>query len=136
MNLSSLCGVTVEFGPRGFPLLDLLDDWAARVLKLYTDARERALFDDPKTWGVHDFIGSLYLRDAIERGIKSVTGSDGSVTITTLAAIDALLRSFTVDDDRQILRHLEPDAPREPWWWRRLPATGPIAMEVARIDLY
>ena len=127
MKLSEAAQLSVAFGPGERTLLDLIDGWCGHVMKLTHDASEVA--EDP--WTVHDFIASLYLRDAVERGI--VSGESGNVSISAVEAADEVFRSITIEDQDSLLARCDPDVPGSPWWWRRVPARGPIAVEIQQI---
>ena len=131
MMLSDARDVLVEFGPGRVPLVDLIDDWAGRVLKLFYDSREtdRDVFHE---WGADDLVGALYLRDAVDRGLATLRARHLSGDIAAVRAIDELFRSMTIEDDRG-LTVVEPDAPLSPWWWKRVPSRGPVVVEIEEI---
>ena len=110
----------VDTGERELPLLTVVDSWARHVLRL---AEESKGVETRDSWVSHDYVGALYVRDEIERGLS------GEIN-PTVAAIDELLRGFTRPDEFGELRILGYEVPSEPWWWQRVPSTGPIADEL------
>lgn len=134
MKLKDALGAQVEFGPATQSLLDLIDAWAGRVLKLLSDTAPGVDPNDGATWTIHDLIGALYLRDAIERGLHKLMEIAGSTAeLATVTAIDELFSTFTLDDERGVVHLVDTEAPNSPWWWRRLPMAGPIAAEAREI---
>jgi hypothetical protein len=128
MRLSETAQVFVAFGASERTLLDLIDGWCGHVMKLADDLLEEAT-EDP--WTVHDFIASLYIRDAVQRGMEY--GDMRNVTISAVAAADEVLRSITIEDQQGLLASCDPDVPATPWWWGRVPARGPIDAEIRQI---
>jgi len=130
MRSADLISVNVqyEYG-RTSRLLDLVDAWASHVLRLFRESQPSFAGED--AWGVHDFIAALYIRDRIDRGLDAFASDDGAPP--TLIVSDELFRSFTTEDSREKLQAVVRDAPREPWWWRRLPTTGPVVTELDAI---
>jgi hypothetical protein len=135
MRLIDASTIRVEFSQRPQPLLDLVDAWAGRVLKPLSDTDPGVNPNDAATWTVHDLVGALYLRDAVERGVRKLSESHANARaeIAVVTAVDELFRMFTVDDERGIIHLVDPGAPSEPWWWHRLPAVGPVAGEADTI---
>jgi hypothetical protein len=135
MRLRDASMILVEFGQGLQPLLDLVDAWAGRVLKLLSDTDPAVNPNDAATWTIHDLVGALYLRDAVERGVRELSESQRNTGpgIAAVTAVDELFKSFTVFDKRGVIRLVDPGAPNESWWWHRLPATGPVASEADTI---
>src|SRR6476620_12456957 len=72
MTLSDdLDGIFLDIGPHRIRLIDAINDWADRVLKLLFDSREQSLKSTGSVWSLYDLIASLIRRDAIERTINS-----------------------------------------------------------------
>jgi hypothetical protein len=107
--------------------LDLIDSWSAHVVRfaLESGASEPSGTD----WGVHDYIAALYIRDQVRLCVHQVTPTKEDAPFTVQAA-DELLRSFTVPDIDERLRHVANDVPRSPWWWGRIPSSGPVARDL------
>lgn len=105
----------------------MIDSWSAQVLRLFRES------DDPPApaddaWGAHDFVGALYARDRIGRGIDEA-GVD-SQAVPPLAIADEMFRMFTVADEDELLSEVGLPIPRDPWYWRRIPRTGPVPRDL------
>ncbi len=128
VDLLKTAEVRISLGNGREPsLLELVDGWTGHVLRLYLE-RETTLTASPSAWGVHDFIAALYVRDGVERGLAML--SDEAVHIAAVDVADELLRSFTALDVDGLLQRFQPDLPTQPWWWKRVPALGPVAEEL------
>lgn len=113
------------------PLINLVDDWCARVLKLADDAGGDV--DAPSAWTLDDLTGAYILRDAIEDALEATRKPGDDVPLPTIAAADALLRSFC-RDDRHVLESREPEYVGTGWWWGLIPRTGPVAAEASNLQ--
>jgi ribonuclease HI len=110
-------------------LLDLVDSWASHVCRFVKEASVSGLVTGSRHWGADDWIGALYIRDHLERVLERL-GIGG--TLATVEVTDELFRRFTVTDVSGALRLSGiDDLPHEPWWWLRVPTTGPVAYELA-----
>ena len=133
MRSSELATITIA-SPEGrtTELLDLVDAWAGHVMRLSVEAHQDSdSLEFP--WGVHDFIAALYIRDRVEHGIRQRSLSSNADIPPTVAVADELFRSFTLEDRQGTLQSVAQDAPTDPWWWRRLPKTGPVIAELHAI---
>jgi hypothetical protein len=124
MDLTDMQARSVMFGPDEIPLLGLVDSWARHVLRLANESKEPESVD---TWIAHDYLAALYIRDAVERGLLGETNPAVQVT-------DALLLTFTQTDEFGLLKLLDDEVPRDPWWWRQVPSAGPIADELQALQ--
>jgi hypothetical protein len=109
-------------------LLELVDDWADRVLRLEEKAQSAAFDTDLK--GIRQFVAALKVRDRLEEALAANTR--GSSAPALVRAVDALYRAYTLKDDHKVLSKLDEAAPTQPWWWERIPAEGPLAAEFSR----
>lgn len=107
-------------------LLELLNDWAGRVLKLEESAQPAA---GDELAGIKEFVASLLLRDRLEQAIADEAESSVPALVK---AVDALYSAYTLRDDHKVLSRMDSGAPTEPWWWGRIPAGGPLAAEFSR----
>lgn len=107
-------------------LLELLNDWAGRVLKLEESAQPAA---GDELAGIKEFVASLLLRDRLEQAIADEAESSVPALVK---AVDALYSAYTLRDDHKVLSKMDSGAPTEPWWWGRIPAGGPLAAEFSR----
>lgn len=107
---------------------DRIENWGAHVLRI---CREADLVDLHDPWGVHDFVAALYIRDAVERGLSSVSWEGEPPAL--VGAVDDLLRSASEPVPEGSLSIVHPDVPRMPWWWQLQPRRGPIREELDSI---
>jgi hypothetical protein len=135
MTLALLIEVEARYGGKAWPVLELIDAWAARVLKLLNDIDAGLTTADAEAWSIHDLIGSFYLRDSIENSLSSVKGVAAGRRVASLEAVDRLFRGMTTEDAYGIVRLVEQDGPGDGWWWNRVPSAGPIADEIREIVL-
>lgn len=127
MDLKELSTTSVKL-PDGqeSSLLELLDRWAGYVLSLEENAQQPSA---EELAGIKDFVAGLTLRDRLE---KALTDAPQSSVPALVKAVDALYSAYTLRDDHKVLAKLDDAAPTEPWWWSRIPATGPLAAEFSR----
>jgi len=127
MDLKELSTTSVKL-PDGqeSSLLELLDDWAGRVLKLEEGAQTTGA---DELAGIREFVASLQVRDRLEQALSDE--AESSVPALVKAA-DALYSAYTLRDDHKVLSKMDSGAPTEPWWWGRIPAGGPLAAEFSR----
>ena len=119
-----------DIDARTWTLGDLMDAWAGRVLRFLREL-DTSYDETPSAWGAHDLVAALYTRDRVEAGL-AVTPSDDR-RLAVVEATDELFRLFTVEDDADSLLLVGYDIPRSPWWWRRVPARGPVVIELTEI---
>lgn len=134
MTLSDeISDIYLQIGPNHVLLIDAINDWADRVLKLLFDSRERDPRPDAFVWNLYDLVASLIRRDAIERAISSRLGTGSRISL--LAAADELFSSFTraINIDVAALTEEDPQPHDENWWWHRIPTEGPLAAEAEAI---
>lgn len=127
MDLKDLTTTSVKL-PDGqeSSLLELLNDWAGRVLKLEESAQTAG---SDELAGIKEFVASLLLRDRLE---KALSDEAESTVPALVKAVDALYSAYTLRDDHEVLSKMDSGAPTEPWWWSRIPAGGPLAAEFSR----
>lgn len=113
-------------GERHIYVLDLVDAWAADVSLLATEAA-RPLDPSADSRTVFDFIGTLHLRNRLDRALRAI---DGDVALPSVAVTDELFRRFTMIDESQALHRGWNEVPLEPWWWQRIPIAGPVFEEI------
>ena len=132
MALSKASDVRANFGSRQVSLLDLVDDWAQRVVKFASDIAETRSLDEGTTWGFHDIVGAFQLRDAIESSVPKQEGGTAA-DIAVLQATDLLLMKLTEDGGRPLYQRIYPEDVTPRWWWDRLPTVGPVREEAEEI---
>lgn len=120
----------VRVGAATLPLLALLESWALRVLRVYTELETTVAECE---WGMDDYVGALFARDWLERGLQAAGLTQGRREPSAVLAVDALFRSFTLPDEHGFLQNVQRGLPVEPWWWTRIPSRGPIADEITAL---
>jgi hypothetical protein len=127
VKLTDLGPVTFRWGERETSPLSLIDDWAGHVLRLRSDALDPPAID--KSWGMHDLVAALYIRDAVERSLTAVFDEEHQRVPFALESADELFRTFTFEDVRipDLIRKIEDESTEHRgWWWLRVPESGPV----------
>jgi hypothetical protein len=116
---------------RDLDAIELAQSWANRVRKIDVD---RGLpWSDRSVWNEHDLAGSLFLRDFLQEGLDRLPPPLRERLAGWVALADERFRSYTVDDpDGRMAKVAEVDLAGRPWWWHRVPESGPIAEDLAR----
>ena len=125
-----LRAVMVRIAPEAISsLYDLLLGWREHVNKLISDLSRDV--NDHSVWGAHDLVAALVIRDHVEEGSKFLDGPLRGMVDRFVAKIDKDFEHFTELDGQGSLRRVDgrnvlPDS----WWWRRVPASGPVHEEL------
>jgi hypothetical protein len=111
--------------------IELAMGWANRVQKIDLD---RALpWSDRTVWNEHDLAGTLFVRDFLQDALEQLPATLRERLETWVAESDERFRSYTVDDPAgRMAKIAEVDLTGRPWWWRRVPDSGPITEDLAR----
>ena len=111
--------------------IDLAVGWAEHVRKIDAD---RALpWSDHSVWTEHDLAGALFLRDFLQDALDQLSPSIRGRLESRVAEADEQFRSYTVDDPAgRMAKVAEVDLTGRPWWWHRVPDSGPIAEDLTR----
>ena len=115
-------------------LLQLAGWWAGETLELGKQSGQAAPTSHTQQWGPDDLFALWSARDQIAACLKEngIPESDGDLAI--ISAIDAFFVSITTEDAELVQRALGDgvDIPigRLPWWWHRVPLSGPIRDEL------
>jgi len=125
--------VVVDLGhDRRRTLAALLQGWADHVERLVAEVGLDP--DDGRRWTPHDLVAALYLRDFVERGLRELPEELAALGRRAVGPADAAFDAFTVPDPEGLLRAWIPDEPLgHGWWWRRVPASGPVAHDLRRL---
>lgn len=111
-----------------YTLGELIDGWRVHVHRLVAEIDFSA---DRGTWGAHDYIAALHIRDAAERGITALPDEIRTEPMNQLLAIDSNFAEHTEPDDiGQLGTFMSPESINDGWWWRRLPPAGPVRREI------
>jgi len=106
--------------------IDLAVGWMNDVQKIDED---RALPSSNRSiWTEHDLAGTLFLRDFLQKALDQLSPSVKSRMEDYVRQTDERFRSYTVDDPAGRMAAVAAvDLATRPWWWRRVPESGPIA---------
>jgi hypothetical protein len=131
-ELAEIAGHRVRLtGERELDAVELAIGWANRVQKI--DADRARPWTDRSVWNEHDLAGSLFLRDFLQAGLDQLPRSLRERLGGWVARADEQFRSYTVDDPAGRMAQIaEVDLAGRPWWWRRVPDSGPITEDLAR----
>jgi hypothetical protein len=113
---------------------DSIDLAVARADSVRKIDLDRALpYSDRSVWTEHDLAGTLFLRDHLHRALSQLRPPLLERMERHVAAADGRFRSCTVDDPEQRMAKVaDVDMTDLPWWWFRVPDSGPIAEELSR----
>lgn len=129
-EVSRLRAIKVPVGAgRELDIPSALEAWRLHVEKIEQDLE---LPDSNQSiWGVHDYIAALTLRDFVTAGIEALECELVNKVYPLLAEIDQRFMSYTEDDEiRSLWKIDQTRATSDRWWWRRIPAYGPIRREL------
>lgn len=114
---------------RSFGVLDLLVSWALHVEKIDSDRLGSAA--DRGVWGGYDLVAAYSVRDFLAGCLERLGNPLRGKVIGVVESYDTQLRSITVDDEKQVLRrYVDSDLTDAPWWWHRIPDSGPLLEEL------
>lgn len=113
------CGY--DFRPN---LAELITSWSTQVRRLHEEVFAEVEPRDPRT--EHDFVGSLYARDRLQKGLELAAEDTRLVAWKIVQRADDLFSETTAPDIEGFVSmvDLEPIDGRG-WWWRRAPVNGP-----------
>ena len=116
---------------RALDAVDLAIGWDNRVKKM--DADRTLPWSDHSVWNEHDLAGSLFIRDFLQEALNQLPRSLRRRLEEWVARTDDHFRSYTMDDQiGRMARIAEVDLTDRPWWWHRIPVSGPIVEDLAR----
>lgn len=111
--------------------VDLAIGWEKHVQKI--DADRALASSDHSVWTEHDLAAALFLRDFLQLALDRLSPSVKARLERHVAATDGQFRSYTVDDTRgRMAAVAHVDLAGKPWWWHRVPVSGPILEDLAR----
>jgi hypothetical protein len=130
-ELSQLKSNTVAFGGDRSDPIKLAAAWDLHVAKIDAD---RALpSTDRSVWNEHDLAGALFIRDRLETALNQLAPSLRDRMLRYVTKTDEQFRSFTIDDPRKRMAKIaDIDPEGRPWWWFRVPVSGPIVEDLAK----
>jgi hypothetical protein len=109
----------------------LIVGWAGHVNRLHAE-RDLGPGQDSDAWTPHDYVAALLIRERVQDALDQLGPELRQAASRAVAVFDELLNSFTEPDDRQVLRRFSTVEPGEQWWWRRIPASGPVRTDLDR----
>ncbi|MGC5033949.1 hypothetical protein [Micromonospora sp. DT229] len=109
--------------------MDLLRAWWEHLSKFTADLSVPP--GDRSIWGAHDYIAALILRDRLAAAISRVDPTRRYRIESVVAEIDQLFMDFTEPDNDGCIERVDgrQDSSRG-WWWKRVPARGPVRAEL------
>ncbi|SEC52144.1 hypothetical protein SAMN04489727_4054 [Amycolatopsis tolypomycina] len=110
-------------------VLDLLVAWALHVRKIGADRAKPA--SDRDVWGAHDLVAAMFLRSFLAVCLEELPQPLHGKVAEQVARHDERFKSMTRPDDERLLEQVAgEDLSAKPWWWHRVPDSGPIAEEL------
>ena len=110
--------------------IDMAMAWAAHVQKI--DADRVLPWEDHSVWTEHDLAAALYIRDFLQLALDRLSPSLRDRLQQYVTTIDEHFQSYTVDDPAgRMAKVADVDLTGRPWWWRRVPDSGPIVQDLA-----
>jgi hypothetical protein len=114
---------------RSLTVIELATAWALHVRKI--DGDRAAPPDDPRTWGPHDLVAALYIRDFLADCLSRLPGGLGEKASAAIRRTDEMFVAVTQPDDGHLVAPVaEVDVAGKPWWWHRIPDSGPMLDEL------
>jgi hypothetical protein len=114
---------------RSLSITELAASWAAHVRKIGADRTMPP--DDPRTWGPYDLVAALHLRDFLARCTDRLPTELREKVIVAVLPYDQMFRDITQPDDDQLVALIEDESVADkPWWWHRIPDSGPMLDEL------
>jgi hypothetical protein len=114
---------------RSLNVIELATAWALHVRKI--DADRTMPPDDAHTWGPHDLVAALYIRDFLADCLSRLPERLNEKASVAIRPYDEGFLAVTQpDDDQVVARVAEVDVAGKPWWWHRIPDSGPMLDEL------
>lgn len=129
-DVTRINGVVVPASPdRSLGLADLVGAWREHLLKFESDLLVAA--DDRSTWGAHDYVAALVIRDLIAQGVALVSLDLRSRIERAVAELDQRFTNFSEPDPEGYTERIDGRSkPDRGWWWHRIPKNGPVREEI------
>jgi hypothetical protein len=114
---------------RSLSVIELATAWALHVRKIGADRTMSP--DDPRTWGPHDLVAALYIRDFLADCVSRLPAELRVKASAAIRPYDEMFQALTQpDSDRLVARVAESSLEGKPWWWHRIPDSGPMLDEL------
>lgn len=105
----------------------LIDSWASHVERI---RRESIKPDSLTSWGGHDYVAALHIRNMIEASWDRLPESVRARARADVDVTDESLREFTELCETNVISQFAGEPARSDWWWSRVPLTGPVREEI------
>lgn len=114
-------------------IIQLAASWAAHVRKIGADRTMPP--DHPRTWGPYDLVAALHIRDFLARCADQLSPELKAKVITRILPYDQMFQDITQPDDNQLVARIEGESVADkPWWWHRIPDSGPMLDELRALS--
>lgn len=118
---------------KSLSVIELAAAWAAHVHKIGADRTMPP--DDPRTWGPYDLVAALHIRDFIACCVHRLPPELRDKVIAAILPYDQMFREMTQSDDSQLVARIEEESVEgKPWWWHRIPDSGPLLDELRALS--
>lgn len=122
-------------------LVESAAGWAGHIEKLESELHATPA-SHPRSWGFHDYIATLLIRDEVEKLLPSVPAFARDRVLNFIHDYDSKLTSFTDEDREELFIRFtrsggglaEEEFMASQWWWHRIPQSGPVTEEL--LDWY
>jgi hypothetical protein len=130
-EIAEIAATPITVGTTERDAVDLALAWADSVRKIDLD---RSLpSTDRSVWTEHDLAGTLFLRDHLQRALAQLRPELRERMDRYVSVADDRFRACTVDDPAHKMAVVAGvDLAGRPWWWFRVPDSGPITEDLAR----
>lgn len=130
LQSAQLLQVNVDFGP-GMPLAVAINAWTHSAM-LFRDIAFSGPTYNPFDRTPDDFVGALYLRQAIHKSLTDAKEGEEPFLPLLVAADEIHCAATAVDERGVVLSLTGRDKERfrvrpDWWWWHRFPGEGAIA---------
>lgn len=134
-EISEIDERAIEFAHGRRDAIRLAIAWNAHVEKIDED---RALpWSDHSVWNEHDLAAAMFMRDFVEDALDPLSSSLRAKLRSYVDAVDEVFRSYTIDDSGERMAGIATvDVTDRGWWWFRVPASGPVAQDIAGYEAY
>jgi hypothetical protein len=110
-------------------IIDLIVGWATHVDKIDCDRIES--LDNPKTWGPYDLLAAMSIRTFLQGCVDRVPAPLRAKVVAVIDRHDGHFWAITQPDIEHLVSKFEDtDVDQKPWWWHRVPDSGPMLEEL------
>jgi hypothetical protein len=124
----------VRLGPVDQELEYPLMGWRVHIER-FTRELDTPESADDLVWNGDDWVGTLIMRDAIEKALHQLSTASRQKVDAWLKGVDDHFRQITepLADPDSLRRHTIKEGlrPSDGWWWTRIPLRGPVRRDLA-----